>query len=383
MPNPISKGVSKKFAGTTKKQGYTTQQHQKDVTDLLKMYTDGALNLDLRNANENIRNQNKKKNEDLTKQLLIGKSADAAKPGFFKGLRTIRNKISGGNVYNQDVNKNSDDANYWYANIFKGQSGKKSKLKGAKRIHEKAVQYKAEAIASNNPGGDDIFISNVRDILRATIVFESINVLNDWCGTNGKQDNIIDIVDSVFPVLRVKNRFVGGALPMIRPTNNIDDLSKLFTIETRAYKAAQNRNPNANVQKLTRDTFYRDIQMLVLLENGKNGVTTTPLSHHIAEVQISVKDMMTAKDKGHEPYEHLRVLDGYIDMKLVAEDTGHEPLKKLVEDNKPGNQFVGQYYSDLKTMVDIYRNVFRNDVAPENVRKAINNSNWAKANQVR
>ncbi len=349
MPQPIKNATAKSFDdGTYLFQGYKPGEHPNDVTKLAGLYRTGKL-----------ANPSKEQNSKMTEQLLLGQSAKNCTNQFIKELERIRNKISGGKRYTHSSNtpEVNAKAKYWFANIKSGS------LKGAKRIHEKAVIYSAKSKEANPP---ELMINNVRDVLRATIVFETVEKLEEWCSGSGPGKNIIDFVNSKFPVLRVKNRFVGDALPQFKPFASLNSLVQLYNEKKKEH--------------VTRDSFYRDIQMLVLLDSSK-GFKTAPFTHHIAEVQISIEKMMGAKKVGHKAYENIRVIDGYIEMKKIFEkNKDNARVAELLKLKVPKMDIVKSFYDDTQTMGQIYRDALKGDLAPDPIRMAINNSNWYKKN---
>lgn len=184
------------------------------------------------------------------------------------------------------------------------------KLKKIERIMQKSVHYAVEPSTTSATGSSTLLLNRVCDVLRATIVVPTNSLFRDDFGSA-----MIDIVNDAFggKVVSVKNRFMLSTCPELVTWDGkeikIDMSSPL----------ASDFSELANLNLLGRDSFYRDMAMLIKLEdkaypNGKG------LSHVYLELQIASEDLHNAKspeDKtelsGHDAYRLLRAITEYME----------------------------------------------------------------------
>lgn len=350
----IKEMVSTSFTKEFKFQGYKSpNQHKYDIRTLAALQKNGIKNLSL------IKNIKKRKlaDSELTEKLELGKSSKKCKPLFTEKLEEVRNKIAGGRQYNP---RKDGTLHFWNANLGV------ARLKGAKRIHAKSLIYK-----SSRETDLSLIVNQVRDVLRATISFETVDKLLAWCGGPGAGSNIIDLIDSKLPVLRVKNRFTGAPLPKAI-NGDLSTIEKLY--EAKTFQLDPKLKGQA---RITRDSFYRDIQLLVCL-NGNQGFDASPFKYHIAEVQITVDTMAAAKKVGHHTYENLRQIDGYIELKRAYERSKDIRFVDMLKEAMPDQKLVASFPRDTKEMADVYRKALKGDQPPKNLRDVIDNSKWSK-----
>lgn len=178
-------------------------------------------------------------------------------------------------------------------------------LKKIERIMQKAVHYAVEPTTDSATGSSTLLLQRVCDVLRATIVVSTDQLYEEKFGSS-----LIDIVNTTFSgkVVSVKNRFMLSSCPELVTWDG-----KEIKIDTHN-KLAQDLDELVNLNLLGRDSFYRDMAMLIKLENSKfaNG---QGLSHVYLELQIASESLHNAKSpeektgiSGHDAYKLLRTI---------------------------------------------------------------------------
>ena len=232
-----------------------------------------------------------KETADMTTALLVGEDAATLKPSFDKVLSDVRAK----------VNPHNDIKAYHAPSIKK-----------ASRMYEKAVGYAIEANAGQ------LECTRIRDILRGTLTFQSMNYLEQVSGSSG---NIIDTIEKMFQsrskgtgcrVIQVKNRFIQGKAPNMRNMTGVS-----FEEAKKYYHPSWTQGGWR-----PRDTCYRDIQLLVVLPQGWDGQKLN-LKYHIGEIQLTVAAMSFAKHAGgHKYYRIVRNVMEYIEYDRLRTEHG-------------------------------------------------------------
>lgn len=273
-------------------QGYTGTQLRDDLATLAGLrteivYADGA---------------EYEYDEDVTK-LIVGRACANVRTAVDKSLAELFVKLTDllpDNVVKTVTRYDAQGASY-QAPVAELQY-KMGPLKKVSRITEKAAHY---AICSDaNP--DALQLQQVRDILRATMVFPPAA----W---GEKKDRIgskmIDTVNQHFggAVVQVKNRFIHDHYPNFAQLDGVKLPKDLKQFVDGGFKQTV----------WGRDSFYRDLQLLVRLDNTAfaNGVEMT---HTILELQLASSLMYSGKtDKstkggsGHDMYKNVRAAMEY------------------------------------------------------------------------
>lgn len=240
-------------------------------------------------------------------------------------------------------------------------------LKRNRRIMQKAVAY----AACNDKGEwDTPQLQMVRDVLRATLSFPSSYFEIPDIGSA-----IIDAVDRAFgrKLAFVKNRFVESRYP-----NLIDFDGRTLRDELKRDIVAL-----ANDNLSGRDTFYRDLQLLIRLDADSfpNG---TEMRSVLFEVQIVSNALHMAKLKkdngpsGHDMYKVIREVMEYAEYVYYKEE--RKGRFKLAD--------VERFYPDLspkhwQSFTGFLRDMwdsYSHRLYEKNLQNAIDNSAWFERN---
>ncbi|MEO1231200.1 MAG: hypothetical protein AAFZ18_20080 [Myxococcota bacterium] len=344
-------------------QGYENDaQHDADVALIKAKYPQvtsaafGALD----------RSAQKAKLSALTRELAVGKSAYNCKQQFDEKVSRLAKRVSA-------IEKGFDpEKAYMYPE--RDEQGRKllwnidysdGPIKGLARIYFKSVLYAAQQ------GAPDLLVSNCKDILRATISFSSFNTLAKYCGQGNA--NILDMIDAMWngSLLRVKNRFIDGRAPALSPATTHESLAAICD----RLSHAGSHEPGV------RDNYYRDIQCLVMIKR-ENNHPCQPLEYQIAELQVTVDQMLEVKHHGgHEAYRALRATTGFNDLNQAAKNDFASPemeriVTALLQDARPGPNDVREFHSNYNSMIDLYRNAMRDHGYDKKIENLIDNSNW-------
>ena len=317
--NPVSKAQSKTLYDSHSLQGYADNAHR--YLDFMKTKQIGAAGT----------------TEDKTKQLKLGQSAANAQPWFIKQVKALAEKIGGKRLK------------------------ERIPLKKVNRIYEKGVAYAVENNYVQIP------IERVRDVLRDTIVLE----VGDLENLSGGQNNIIDQVNKIFHgnVLQVKNRFIETHFPCLPPNTANYTENEIEQVVLKGLRG--------------RDTFYRDLQFLILIDK-KHGANPAPFKYHIAELQIAIRPIAEGKhDGGHDIYKSIRRVMEYFEYKYFKnkyakkqEDFKYKEAesfyKKILKQND-----LKDFPKNINSMVDTYRKGINLHI-PKTLCFIINNSKWFK-----
>lgn len=329
-------------------QGYTGPAQQQTDVALLKTAYQEILGCDP--------TPDKDAQSAMTQRLAVGKSAKNSEKFFLDAINSIADKVSAKAQGINEMDHKARGGRRWDADIVDGP------IKGAGRIYVKACLYGAEA------GAKTPVVERTRDILRGTIVFEGLDALGKWCGPG---QNILDVVDKKFKgnLLRVKNRFMGDArFPNLKLSTTKDSLEEILA-----------QLQDGGLDPGTRDFFYRDLQMLVRIDKADGA---GPLDHHVAELQVTVKQMLDVKKHGgHKLYKLIRAVTAYADVKAAYKqaDPQLQPLLHALRNHTcPDEETTNGFHQALNEMVDKYRAAMGGKEAPKIIREVIDNSTWYK-----
>jgi hypothetical protein len=243
-------------------------------------------------------------------------------------------------------------------------------LKKVSRVVQKAAHY---AVCDDN--SEKLQLAKVRDILRATMVFPPAA----WGGDNIGSE-FIDAIDKHFDgaVVQVKNRFIETRYPNLKPLEYTRLPADLMKHIEWIFKRAL----------YGRDTFYRDMQLLILIDNNKfpNGQGMT---HTILELQLATSWMYGAKTfkgtgmSGHDMYKTVRAVMEYAEFLYRQKYWKNRSPSQQVKLQDAARYYEAtperwsQFSASVTTMYGLYR---RRDVRRLGLQldKAIDNSKWYK-----
>lgn len=289
----------------------------------------------------------KESDNDVT-QLVVGLACDTIKPDVEARLKKVRDALSA--LKPDDVTDGDIVL-------------KMGPLKKIERIMQKAVHYTVEEKL------DTLQLPMVSDILRATIVLPP--------GYFKKKDigsSMIDAVDAVFEgsLWKVKNRFIELRYPSLFEYNG----RKMTPSLVADIKAL-------SIQKIKgRDTFYRDLQLLVKLDRSTFD-NTTALEHVFLELQLVSSALYGAKVtksddemSGHEMYRITRAIMEHCEFAFWTEEGAKPPRFASAEDfyPLPPARSWENYTRALGNMWDLYRSAA--DQYVPTLQTAIDNSKW-------
>lgn len=237
-------------------------------------------------------------------------------------------------------------------------------LKKIERIMQKSVHYAVEPRNNSNT----LMLQRVCDILRGTVVLPSYTLWKEGFGSQ-----MIDLVNEAFNggVVQVKNRFILQDYPVIRAYpgkwTEKDDKGMAHLIE---------------VDLLGRDSFYRDLAMLIKLDN-KTFPNKQGFDHIYFELQLATKELHDAKsDKshgtvtGHQAYKLVRTVMEHAEYQMWTNNGKDTPALPNAIDYYPlpSTDDWEQFEPAVKRMWDLYRASQKYLITP--MWKAINGSDW-------
>lgn len=400
-----------KFATESAKQGYPAATNDTDILKadrelLMSLYADKA----------------KRTNPDSVKELELGKLCDALRDPVKYKVVDMCSKTSGG-VYKlfeehakwktkpprrEDVNVNVKEIKMGDMTFMMGP------LKKVPRIMQKAVGY---AVKEDAP---EIRLDRVVDVLRGTLIFENEEFLlfNPDNQTPNIGSRLIDAIHKDFGngVIQVKNRFMLKRQPKINHATDKDFLAALDKLGRNAppkldVSGYEIEDPDlvntiatvVNLELNGRDTFYRDLQLLIKLPtaNYSNDVVS-PLTHTYFELQITTRSLIDAKSgsptkdtghpdspNGHKRYEQLRRVMEYCEY-LYWTYQRTEDKKANFNKYKLSKDLLTEFYStplwadfdafddSLKQMWKLYQDYAPSGRKMEGIRNAIDHSDWYK-----
>jgi len=216
-------------------------------------------------------------------------------------------------------------------------------LKKVPRIIQKAVNYGICCPAKEQ--ADRPQLQRVVDILRATLVFEKKEFFllgNAYDNNKNIGSQVIDTFNKEFGghLVQVKNRFTELRKPILYAyvandfagaladpkSYEIDDVIDYKQDQAKLENQYASKNlvnsiaTLINVQLNGRDTFYRDLQLLIKLPSDlyPNG---TPLNHVYVELQLANRALYDSKSvhaadgsSGHDKYVQIRSVMEYCEM---------------------------------------------------------------------
>lgn len=334
--------ATRKHALKDQVQGYTTILLNDDLANLAKLRKvddDGTVTFD----------------EDV-KKLIIGRACAAVKDQVDSTLRDLFKKLT--KLLPADVVK-SDDLKYTMG-----------PLKRVSRITAKAAHY--AVCAKENHAKPQL--QNVRDILRATMVFPP----SAW---GDKADKIgakmIDKINEHFDkkVVQVKNRFIHDHYPNFAQLTGVtlpDDLDKFIESTFKQTLWA-------------RDSFYRDLQLLIRLDYPKYD-NTEALGHVMLELQLASSKMYSGKThknrsgvSGHDMYKNVRAVSEYCEFLWWKRRHKKLELPKAEGYYDQTCMKMEDFVEQSEAMAEMYRDKDLNGMEVV-LRDAIDDSDWYKAN---
>lgn len=333
----------------------------KHAVGVVQGYGNGQLATDIQKVTDLYTN----KDDDITKTI-VGAACKAVQPEVQKKLKELfaqmKTLVPDNVVLEVTRTKNGKEVK----EPVKEVSFKMGPLKKVQRIMQKAVHY---AVCEDDK--DTIQLQKVRDILRATIVFPPAA----WRG-EGIGSAFIDAANEKFPgkVMQVKNRFIETRYPNLAPLEYAELPNDLIRNIDSLFKQTL----------FGRDTFYRDMQLLIRIDNDvfPNGQGMT---HTILELQLASSAMYGAKvfktkdnGSGHDMYKTIRSVMEYCEFLYWQKDRKAKP--KLPGAAGYYNVKVEQwdkFAQSVETMYGLYRSRQAEDVA-KNLGYAIDNSKWYK-----
>jgi hypothetical protein len=205
-------------------------------------------------------------------------------------------------------------------------------LKKVPRIFQKSVSY---AVCTDKPTAEPK-LARVVDILRATMIFENEEFFlfkpDDGKACIGSQ--LIDLFNKEFggQLVQVKNRFMNRRQPQLHsfttqnfakalnvPMNHTiieDDEEDLEREEVTNANLVNTIATMVNLELSSRDTFYRDLQLLIKLPTDKYSVQS-PMKHVYFELQMTTRALFNSKTvetngrTGHQIYNQIRGVTEY------------------------------------------------------------------------
>jgi hypothetical protein len=285
-------------------------------------------------------------------------------------------------------------------------------LKKVPRILQKAVGY---AVCDKKDQADPK-LERVVDILRGTLIFENEELLlfqpDDFKGCIGSQ--LIDAFNDEFggQLVQVKNRFMNRRQPVLHSfttqnfTKALNTPSNHTIIEDDLEEEMENAGlvntiaTMANLELSGRDTFYRDLQLLIKLpiKNFANKGVASPLTHVFFELQITTRRLYAAKSikadeddpnskTGHELYNQIRRVMEYCEYlywtwkkKRDDSDFKYKMSEELLTEffTTPVPADFTEFEEALTTMWEQYQQYSPKGKKLDAIRNAIDNSTWYK-----
>ena len=292
-------------------------------------------------------------------------------------------------------------------------------LKKIPRITEKAVTY---AVCDNVVNSAEPLLERVVDILRGTLILEKreflLTEMHDNKGNLGSQ--LIDTINKAFNnnVVQVKNRFMDIRKPILynytatdfvdalnNPNNHVvederPDAQKPINEVTRENRPANKNLVNniatmVNSQLKARDTFYRDLQLLIKLP-AADFPNNTHMTHVYFELQITTRELYASKsvhasdsqiDSGHEQYVKIRRVMEYCEYMYWAWNKKVAAKNPNFQFNMP-QQILNQIfptplradYLDFRDTLEAMWNLYAKycPIYRGIISKAIDDSTWYK-----
>lgn len=335
--------VKKHLVGSDPVQGYPADGKvlNTDLVTLQQLYKDwGTTRADSDN--------------DVT-QLVLGLACDNIKVEVEERLKGVREKL---------FKLCPDSVNDGQVKLHMGP------LKKVQRITQKAVHAAVEADL------DTIQLAQVNDILRATIELPTAAFQKEGFGSQ-----MIDTLNGSFhgELKRVKNRFVEVHYPRLTEYYGRKLTPSLVKdIEALVHDGIRGK------WKPGRDTFYRDLQLLIRLDR-KNFDTGTALTHVFLEVQLvsdalyGAKVMASDSDmSGHQMYRICREVMEYCEFDhwtAGGKKTPRLPDAESYYSFPPAGHWEN-FTRALGNMWDLYRKSAKQYVPT--METAIDNSEWYK-----
>jgi hypothetical protein len=337
----------KKFAVPGVVQGYPAN------SDLLA--TDIAK---LTQLDANMRKKEVTEKGDEVTQTALGKACETVKDGVEQKLDKLREKL---------WNLCPSGTTQGDVKLHMGP------LKKVSRIMQKAVHY---AVCEGN--SDTIQLQKVRDVLRATFEFPPSALREEGIGSR-----LIDTIDKEFKnkVVQVKNRFIETRYPNLRAYGG-------RTVTRELKEDIQYLFQNG---LMGRDTFYRDLQLLVRIDNG-DFANEAGLDHTILEIQLvstalynaKVTRIGSAKNQdsmsGHDKYKLVRAVMEHCEYKYCKERLKRDPdgiklanAEDFYPDLSPRHWL--RFTSALESMSDLYRSKQTQEDL-KHLQTAIDDSAW-------
>ncbi len=241
------------------------------------------------------------------------------------------------------------------------------KLKKVERIMQKAVHY---AVCSDKQSATPK-LASVCDILRGTIELPAGLLQVEGIGSR-----LIDTVNQAFDgqVIQVKNRFIESMYP------NIAD----YTGRTMSPELKNDIITLVKQGLWGRDTFYRDIQLLVKLGSDA-WETASGLDHVLLEIQLVSSQLYGAKStpsdngmSGHDQYKVVRAIMEHCEYHHFTDGgKNNPPLKNAFTYYPPPSaKYWESFTGSLLSMWELYRKA--SPGFQKNLQPAIDDSDWYK-----